>query len=75
MTVIFKMNTCFFVNLSITLTLWQQFKNHFADTHTQKFYKLSMPEKNVNLSVHKMSWNSRSKLNFAQYFKRIHTQN
>jgi hypothetical protein len=31
----------------------------------KKFYKLIMPEKNVNLSAHKMSWNSRSRLNFA----------
>jgi hypothetical protein len=28
-----------------------------------------MPEKNVNLSTHKMSWNSRIKLNFAQSCK------
>jgi hypothetical protein len=32
-----------------------------------------MPEKKVNLSAHKMSWNSRSKLNFAQCFKQIDT--
>jgi hypothetical protein len=31
-----------------------------------------MPGKNVNLSTHKMIWNSRSKLNFAQCFKEIH---
>jgi hypothetical protein len=35
-------------------------------THTQKFYKLSMPGKNINLSMHKIIWNSRSKLNFVQ---------
>jgi hypothetical protein len=32
-----------------------------------------MPGKDVTLSVHKMSWNSRSKLNFAQCFKQIDT--
>jgi hypothetical protein len=39
--------------------------------HTQKFYQLSMPVKNVTLIVHKMSWNSRTKLNFTQSFKQI----
>jgi hypothetical protein len=42
-------------------------------TYTQKLYKLSMPEKNVDLSAHKMSWNSRKKLNFAQHCKQIGT--
>jgi hypothetical protein len=32
-----------------------------------------MPEENINLSTYKMSWNSRNKLNFAQYFKQIDT--
>jgi hypothetical protein len=41
--------------------------------HAQNFYKLSMLEKNVNLNAHEMSCNSRSKLNFAQCFKQIHT--
>jgi hypothetical protein len=51
-TEIFKANILgFFVTSSITLTLYQQFKNHFEDAythshkHTQKFHKLSMPEK------------------------------
>jgi hypothetical protein len=30
-----------------------------------------MPEKNFNLSVHKINWNSQSKLNFAKFFKQI----
>jgi hypothetical protein len=36
----------------------------------------SMLGKNVDLSTQKMSWNSRSKLNFAQCFEQIyiHTQ-
>jgi hypothetical protein len=42
-------------------------------THTHTFYKLSMPEKNVTLSMHKVSWNFRSKLNFVQCFRQIDT--
>jgi hypothetical protein len=32
-----------------------------------------MPEKNATLSMHKISWNSRSKLNLAQCFKQVDT--
>jgi hypothetical protein len=32
-----------------------------------------MPEKNVNLSMHKMSWNFRNKLKFSQCFKQMDT--